>query len=374
MAAITGAVIGAGSQLYGAKKAADAASADRRLRKQAAERLAAVKYTPQGASFNGFGVSYDAAGNPVFGLGGMQGAYNTFGNVFDQGTASGLAMQGRANEGFADRTLFAEQLASGLGVGAANRAFQLQDQGFQRGLQNTFFGQAQNLAGQTDFSGLRDENLDLLRQLSARREEQQLVGLEDRLKAQGRLGSTGGARDFRQLFEAQGDADLQRQLSSIGLAQSQQVQNANIANMFSGAGQGLAGLENSLLSSAFQRFGATAGLAQDLNANVFNRGGTLFNQGLQGLQGQQALMAAMLNFGNFGNTIAQNRANTDIAAAGGAAQAYQNLGPSSGDIWGSFATSMGSNLMGNVDWSNLFGGNTPPTSPTTAPSGGWMNM
>lgn len=355
MAGITGAIVGGATSLLGAKKSASAANADRRLRQQAAERLAAVKYRPSSTLFNGAGVQFNAAGDPTFQLGGFENAFNQFGNMFDQGFSQGRGFQDAANQGYAERTQFAEQLAGSLGLGAFNQASQLQDQGFQRGLQNTLFGQAQNLAGQTDFSQLRDDQLGLLRQLSARREEQQLVGMEDRLKRQGRLGSTGGARDFQQLFAAQGDADLQRQLGAIGLAQSAQQQNANIANMFAGAGQGLAGLENSLMSGAFQRFGATAGLAQDLNANLFNRGSTMYNQGMQGMGGQNQIMQMLMSLGNFGANLGATRAQTDIAAAGGAANAVQNLGPSGGDIWGSFASSLGSNLLGGVDWGSLGG-------------------
>ena len=114
--------------------------------------------------------------------------------------------------------------------------------------------------------------LDLLRQAAAPEENRARLGLDDQLFARGQLGTTGGAERFRALQESMNQADLQRQLSAVGMGQTnalnrlqgatgatqlgmgQQLQNFNIGQ---GAFGGLQGLFNNLMQQG--QLGVSAG-------------------------------------------------------------------------------------------------------------------
>jgi hypothetical protein len=250
-----------------------------------------------------------------------------------------------------------EMFANLLAGGSAGMAGSLMQNGFQQGLQQQLFGQAGQMAGQTDFSALRDQTLDTLRQQAQPFEERAFSSLQDNLFSTGRLGSSGGALQTEAFARGLGQADLQRQLSATGVAQQQQAQNANIANMFGGLGSNLAGLESDLLGQAFQRFGATSGLANDLNQARFGRGQAMFGQGLAGLQGQQSIMDTLMGLGTFGANLGAQQANTNLGAAGGAANVGLNMGPSGTDMQAAFFSSLGSNLLqGSGGLNSLFSG------------------
>ncbi|MHC4302755.1 MAG: hypothetical protein ACYS7Y_36310 [Planctomycetota bacterium] len=315
MAAITGALIGGGLALAGAKKAKKAADADRAQSQEVMDRLAQVQFNP--FSTSGFG-----------GAGGLAG-----------GQAAQLAAMGQF-PGAAFGQLGA------LGQQAFGRAQDIGAGGFQRVLQNQLFGRAGELAGQTDFTGLRDQTLGTLRQQAAPFEERAFGGLQENLFATGRLGSSGGALQTEAFARGLGEADLSRQLQATQVAQTQQAQNAALARQFGGMGAGLAGLEDKMLGSAFQRFGGTAGLGADLQRQLFGQGSTIFAQGLQGLAGQQSIMDSILGLGTFGANLGAQRASTDIAAAGGQAQVMAQQGPSGGDLTGAFLSQAGQGIAG----------------------------
>lgn len=348
---LLGGALGLGSSIFGANKAAKAADADRRRQDELIARLSQVNFSPFAAMLGNTGFT---------GQGFQAGMFEPFLQQFQQGPQgidAAQQLQGQANQGLFDILGNQGQAANVLSGQAFGQAGQLGAEGFQRGLQNTLFGQAQNLAGQTDFSGLRDQTLSTLREQAAPFEERAFGNLQQNLFSTGRLGSSGGALQTEAFARGLGQADLSRQLQATGVAQQQQMQNANIASQFAGTGQGIAGLENSLLNSAFQRFGSTTGLAADLNQQLFNRGGVGFNQGMTQLGGIGNIMSQLLDFGKFGANLGATQSNIDIAKAGGQANIMNNFGPTGGDIWGSFASSLGSNLLqGSGGIGELFSG------------------
>lgn len=337
-----GAIAGLAGSLLGASSAAKAARAQQRMLKDQANVLNNIRFNPWGANFGGAGVDF-SGGQANFNMGQFGDLNQLFSNLALGGTAGGLGMQNAANASFGQN----EEIANALAALGAGQAGQLSQQGFQQGLQNQLFGQAGQLAGQTDFSALRDETLGTLRQQAQPFEERAFSSLQDNLFSTGRLGSSGGALQTEAFARGLGQADLQRQLQATGVAQQQQQQNANIANMFGGLGSNIAGLESQLLNNAFGRFGQTAGLAADLNQMRFGRGSTMFGQGLQGFEGQTGIMDNLLRLGTFGANLGSQAANTQLQGAsaaggmlGGAAQ--QATG---GDIMGGLFSSLGSGLF-----------------------------
>jgi len=369
------AVIGAGASIFGARKAAKAANAQLALQREQMNRLAGVQYNPFNVSgLGGAGVSFND-GNAQLNLGQFQGANNLFQNLFNQFSGMGLDQQHAAMQGFDQMAGGMQNQAAGLSGMFGQQVNDLSQNGFQRGLQDQLFGQAGQFLGNTDFSALRDEQLGLLRQLDSQREEQAFSKFQNQLQRQGMLGSSGGAQQMQSFFDAQNTADLQRKLSSIGLAQGMQAQNAQLGGQFLGLGSGLRGMEDQLLGGALDRFGATSQLAMGLNDARFQRGQGLFNQGMAGFQGQNALQQMLLGLGTFGANLGATQASTDLSAAGGAGQLSTMMGPSGGDMWGSFASTLGSNLLqgsggfGNL-WGgikNLFGGQQGIATPASGP-------
>jgi hypothetical protein len=302
------------------------------------------------------GVGFDPSGNATFNLGGQQGIFDALGGASMAGIAGGQGLQALGIDAF-----------NMQGIGQNNRATtqafrqlnKLNKKGFRRGAQNQLFGLGKEFLGNLDFGDLRDENLSLLREMAQPHEAKAFQGLQENQFATGRLGSSGGALMTEAFAKGLADADLGRQQSSIGLAQAQQMQNFGIGIGAMQQGQGLAGFEDQLKNSAFGRFAGGVGINQQQSQGLFNMGSSLFGQGLQGLGGQNAIMQQLLGMGTFGANLGAQRANTDIAAAGGAGQIASQMGPSGGDIMGGFLTNMGTNLLqgnGGFNFGNLFGG------------------
>ena len=168
------------------------------------------------------------------------------------------------------------------------------------GLLSSGFNQLQQSQG--DFSNIRDENLGLLRELARNKEDQAAASTASRLFSSGVLGSTGGANQMRALQEAQQQADLQRQLASIGLARDQQQTTFNQAlkqiglspEMFQGAvrsqaplfqqadlsariGEGRANARAAGGQIATQRQSDRRGFAGNLVGDVIGGVGSLFS-------------------------------------------------------------------------------------------------
>lgn len=117
--------------------------------------------------------------------------------------------------------------------------------------------------------GLTDraqEQLGILRQAAAPDERRAELSLDNQLFARGQLGTTGGTERFGKLQEVLQQADLQRQLQSLGLARQEGLD--RFSGAVQGVGQGMAGqLQNFNIGQ-----GAFGGL-QQLIQNLFQQSG-----------------------------------------------------------------------------------------------------
>lgn len=210
-----------------------------------------------------------------------------------------------------------------------------------------------------DMTGLQNQELATMRAAAAPEMNRQFNKLQDRLFAQGRLGSTGGAENMRGLFEAQGQQDLGFQqeafnraatrsglLSNLGLGQTGQAaglqgqnlgQQQNLIQNIMGANQ----LGSSAMSQNFQN--QLAGIGQQQSAgnqrlmnalNIFGVGQGAQNQGFgQGIQAQNALQN-MNQFGLTGILGLLNAESGRIGATGAHAGALGNVGQNQGGFLG----------------------------------------
>lgn len=332
-----GSIIGAGIGLLGADKAASEAKKSRKLQKKQMDRLAQVEFNPFGTSFNGAGVDF-SNGQANLNMGGFQGQFGQFGQNAQQFAGNQPALQSIFNQS----------------ASRVNDRFNP----FQQGLQDSFFGGAQQFANRANqgFDSLRDETLGALRAQAQPFEDRAFTGMLDNQFSTGRLGSSGGALQTEAFARGLGQADLDRQLAATGQAQQLQSQQANLAQMFGQAGGQTAATGDALLQSAMNQFGQSQGM---LGQNQANQAGAL--------SGQNSIMQMLLGLGTFGGNLGAQQASTGIAAAGGAGQIAgqmaNNLGP--GDIQGQFLQQMGNNFSsGGNPFAGMFGGGSMPNQPT----------
>jgi hypothetical protein len=104
-------------------------------------------------------------------------------------------------------------------------------------------------------------------------------------------------------------------------------------------------LESALLNNAFNRFGSTSNLTNDLFAGMMGTGSGLLSQGAGALQSALGMSQLPLDFGTFAANLATTQANTEIAAAGGQNNVTANFGPSGNDLLASGLSNFGSNLF-----------------------------
>jgi hypothetical protein len=104
-------------------------------------------------------------------------------------------------------------------------------------------------------------------------------------------------------------------------------------------------LEDALLNNAFNRFGSTAGLTNDLFGGIMNLGSGLIGQGGNALQTALGLESLPLDFAEFGANLGATQANTDIAAAGGQANVAANFNPTGSDLLAGGLSTLGSNIF-----------------------------
>jgi hypothetical protein len=350
---------------------AKAANKDRAFMQAQADRLAQVGFNPSSVfGPGGMGVTF-GDGKSTFNLGAQQGIFDALGAASLEGLAGGQGLQGLGIDAFNMKGIGQNNRATNQAFRQLNR---LNKKGFRRGAQNQLFGLGKEFLGNLDFGDLRDENLSLLREMAQPHEAKAFQGLQENQFATGRLGSSGGALMTEAFAKGLAEADLGRQQSSIGLAQAQQRQNFGLGIGALQQGQGLAGFEDQLRNSAFGRFAGGIGVNQQQSQGLFNMGSSLFGQGLQGLGGQNAIMQQLLGMGTFGANLGAQRANTDIAAAGGAGQIASQMGPSGGDLMGGFLSNMGTNLLqggGNNFFNSIgsfFGGGGQDLNPHNIPA------
>jgi hypothetical protein len=364
-----GAVIGAGAALIGGKMSANSASKSLRAQEKQAKLLSDVGFTPWGTTgFGGAGVSFDN-GQANFDLGSFQGLFDMFGQNSYNSMRQGRQFQDAANQGLGGILALSGQ-AGGLAQGAGARAEGLQQNGFQRGLQDLLFGGATQTAGRLNqgFDGIRDDTLSLLRQQAQPFEQRQFQGLQDTQFAQGIMGSTGGSLQTEAFARGLGQADISRQLAASGEARATQGSLQSLLGAQLGGGQALAGLENSLLNDAFNQFGSMSGLTADLNNTVFGRGQAMNQSGFQQLGGQGQLMQMLMGLGNFGGNMGAQSSNTRLQALTGGQAGMAQFGPSGNDMWAGFLGSLGTNIFGSD--STPFRGNqsSTPAGSTSTPN------
>lgn len=218
--------------------------------------------------------------------------------------------------------------------------------------------------------------------------------------SRGQMGTSGGALQTEAFARGLGQNDLQRQLTATQLAQQNQQNSLNVGNTLAGIGNNQNQLDESLLQSAFNRFGTTAGLANDLTQQRFGNSvlanqtgydraasnlnnqinfaqlpialqGQQLNLGTQALNGQQALNSQGLQQFMAALQASQAAANARIGSGtnvSGLAGISAQL-PNQNDIWGQVLTGIGSRIgnqngngsLGNI-FSGLFGGTSSPKS------------
>ena len=379
MAAITTAVVSTGAGLVGAKKKADAAKDAARGQQRALD--------AQQNAFQPFSLSGPGGLNARVGK--EDGSIDLGDLGIPQAQLMGLAQRslGQARNsqlprGVAEAGNLVSQLTNrnNLLGGAFDQFRQsqsdlggLQGNGFQRGLQNQAFGGAQQHLADASMGGeqARSRTLDLLRQQAAPFEERSAVNLADDLFSRGRFGTTGGARNVEAFSRGLGQADLSRQLAANQEGRNFTQNALGQAQGLSGLGSGLRGLEESLVGSAFSRFGQTAGLTQNLSqGNLQNQiqlagVGRGFQQqdlsmGLQALQGQSGIQQQGLQQFQASLAAAQAGANARVGAGSNMANIVgsPNFNPGGGtSAVGSILGSLGKNLPGAVqDFQGAGGG------------------
>lgn len=186
-----------------------------------------------------------------------------------------------------------------------------------------------DLAGQQGFNFLRSlggfapedimqQQFNILNPLLQREQQRQTLDQEARLFAQGRLGSTGGARDIEALAQGQGDATARLLADSFGLGLQGRQQQANLGIALSQLDPQLRGL--------FQNVsGAALGNALSIQDAARNQFATI--AGAMGAGGQtgagsplttsQAVGAGLVNAGIEGITGAVGGLFQPSASVGG---------------------------------------------------------
>ncbi len=104
-------------------------------------------------------------------------------------------------------------------------------------------------------------------------------------------------------------------------------------------------LEDSLLSSAFNRFGSTAGLTNDMFGDFFNMGTNLIGQGGDALSTAMGMENFPLEWARFAANLGATDVNTQIAAAGGQGDVAANFGPSGNDLMAAGLSNLGKGLF-----------------------------
>lgn len=217
--AVGTAAVGGIASIYSANKAS----------KDAKKAAASTKPSPYGISTPFGNVSFQN------GMGTANPAPNPFVDIFSQlGTAS----------------LYNAGTANGMPYQGANPQL----------IQAMQEAQAASAPGSNEFQDV----LGKMRAIAAPEENRQNLALDDEQFARGTLGTTGGAERFRALKEAQGQMDLQRQLSAQGIAS----ENAN--NRF----QRALTTVNQGMSNQQQQFN----IGSSANANIQNIWSQLLQQ------------------------------------------------------------------------------------------------
>lgn len=185
-------------------------------------------------------------------------------------------------------------LMQSLGLAQLGSAQNAQNQ-FLYGANPEVAAAYRGLFGQGLTGGIQKQ-LDLLRQAAAPEENRQRLGLSDTLFSQGMLGTSGGAERERALYEAQNQADLQRQLSAVSLGNQEALNRFQAALGAVGQGQSAQQQQYGMGSGAFgQLFQQLLGQA---NIGIGSGSGTPQNAAIYQAQASQAPFQTAFNFLN----------------------------------------------------------------------------
>jgi len=227
-----------------------------------------------------------------------------------------------------------------------------------------------------DYSQLVDERLGNLRESAAPYEERQFNSLQNKLFSQGRLGSTGGARMMGELFREQNQADMARQETAYGMADTLRGQNFQTGtNLYGSAGTAMQGAGN-LGLGAQQNVLGQYGTAGNLLGTTGKLAADNFNAYLTGTQaendrGSQRLENLTKLFGFGGDAVSDavdtqnkmvdqqtaflNMQNAPLEMGGN----FGGRAASAGGVQGNFMTQLGQNDPNSTllkGLSNIFGG------------------
>jgi hypothetical protein len=267
------------------------------------------------------------ASNPAYqqamGMYGANSSNSQMGNSINQLSQAGNMLNANAANSQMGNALAAQQ--GGMGGISAQ----------QQGMLN-----ASNAMMQQSMQGQAGREQDIYGRAMAMQQpmlDQQRAQMNAREFAQGRSGirgsQFGGTGEDAAMARAQAQAQNSAAFQSMGMAQQEQMQQANIANMYGGMGQGAAGLQGSLgmnmgnlgLQNAQLGQGAAGQLSQ--NANMLNQFGLNQAQlGQSAAQGMGGLGLSQAQLGqSAGQAMSQNAAQQAQMGLAGQAQSYLGM-------------------------------------------------
>jgi hypothetical protein len=349
------------------------------------------------SAFKGYGVNTGLANSTIgpdgtmnLGIGRDQGMADAGNAGFDAGMG---AMGNAQNMLQANSSNPAYQQAMGMyGANASNsqmgNALAAQ-QGGMSGISNQQQGMlnASNQMMQQSMQGQAGREQDIYGRAMAMQQpmlDQQRAQMNAREFAQGRSGirgsQFGGTGEDAAMARAQAQAQNSAAFQSMGMAQQEQMQQANMANMYGGMGQGAAGLQGSLgmnmgnlgLQNAQLGQGAAQGmgglglsqaqLGQSAAGSMGQIGANQANMGMQQYQnsylGMQNQLAAMQN-AQSGANMAQTGQLTGTGYAAqlglGGVQTAVNADKAAGELYGNVAAAMMNNANGKDGASSWLG-------------------
>ena len=349
------------------------------------------------SAFKGYGVNTGLANSTIgpdgtmnLGIGRDQGMADAGNAGFDAGMG---AMGNAQNMLQANSSNPAYQQAMGMyGANASNsqmgNALSAQQSGMggisaqQQGMLN-----ASNAMMQQSMQGQAGREQDIYGRAMAMQQpmlDQQRAQMNAREFAQGRSGirgsQFGGTGEDAAMARAQAQAQNSAAFQSMGMAQQEQMQQANMANMYGGMGQGAAGLQGSLgmnmgnlgLQNAQLGQGAAQGmgglglsqaqLGQSAAGSMGQIGANQAQMGMQQYQnsylGMQNQLAAMQN-AQSGANMAQTGQLTGTGYAAqlglGGVQTAVNADKAAGELYGNVAAAMMNNANGKDGASSWLG-------------------
>lgn len=284
-----------------------------------------------------------------------------------QGLAPGLALAGLGEMGAGADMVGGMSPFTGTAFGQAFGNLQdAQANPFQQDAMQGFLSSGQGLidrAGQ-GYDQAYQDTLGLLRESARPGEELAGANFLQRMFDTGGRATSSGALQTQQFAQGLAQADTNRQLQALQEARNRQNQDLNVGQSIYGTGMDIRGMQDDLLGSATNRFGALADLNQGLAQTRYNMGTGMggYAAGLgqlgQGLQSQP--FANINNFvGSLGGLQSYAMAPAELAMRMMNDQSAARLGQvgvGSRDL--NAVNANNASLFGTlagVDWGSAFG-------------------